>query len=217
MRPSRSSYGCAAVSTGAATTAATLVEGVAIDVAGLRLPPQAVAVIDLSGIARRLANGPIRLIVGRDVFDAAPLAIDIRAGTLAVVARGNQRGHRLSLTARRGIEAVPIRIEGHAATADFDLGNGATVLIGADFAARHRLLDGRTTSVIEGGGIGGETHQTAFTVRSLDIAGVRFPNVSVAIDASPTASDANIGVRLLRHFGIVTDFAARSVWLDYRG
>jgi hypothetical protein len=202
--------------TGAATAAAVLVAGVTIDVAGLRLRPDAVAVIDLSSIARRLANGPIRLIIGRDLFDAAPLAIDIAAATLAVVARGDQRGRRLPLTARRGIETVPITIEGHAARADFDLGNGATVLIGADFAARHRLLDRRATSVIQGGGIGGETRQTSFIVRSLDIAGVRFPDVPVAIDASPTASDANIGVHLLHHFGIVTDFAARSVWLDYR-
>jgi len=203
--------------TGAGTTAATLVAGVVIDVAGLRLRPEAVAVIDLSGIARRLANGPIRMIIGRDLFDAAPLAIDIAAATLSVMPRRDQRGHRLPLTARRGIEAVPIGIEGHAASADFDLGNGATVLIGADFAARHRLLDQRVTSVIQGGGIGGETRQTSFTVRALDIAGVRFPNVPVAIDASPTASDANIGVRLLRHFNIVTDFPARSVWLDFRG
>lgn len=202
--------------TGAATTAATLVAGVTIEVAGLRLRPDAVGVIDLSSIARRLANGPIRLIIGRDLFDAAPLAIDITGETLTVVPRRDQRGRRLPLAARRGIETVPIAIEGHAARADFDLGNGATVLIGADFAARHHLLDRRATSVIQGGGIGGETRQTSFTVRSLEIAGVRFPDVLVAIDTSPTASDANIGVRLLRHFGIVTDFAARSVWLDCR-
>jgi len=41
--------------------------------------------------------------------------------------------------------------------------------------------------------------------------------VPVAIDASPTAADANIGVRLLRRFGIVTDFPGRQVWLDWRG
>ncbi len=202
--------------TGAATTAATLVRGVVIDVAGLRLRPDAVGIIDLSDIARRLAHGPIPLIIGRDLFDAAPLAIDIAAGTLTVVPRRDQRGTRLPLTARRGIETVPVRIEGVAAAADFDLGNGATVLIGAAFAARHRLLEDRATGTVNGGGIGGETRQTSFTLASLDLAGVRFTDLPVAIDASPTASDANIGVRLLRRFTIVTDFAARSVWLDRR-
>ena len=203
--------------TGAATAAATLVRGVTIDVAGLRLRPRAVAVIDLADIARRLTRGPLPLVLGRELFDAARLAIDIDAARLAVVSRtAAPPGVRLPLTARRGIETVPVTIEGHAANADLDLGNGGTVLVGAAFAARHGLLTGRPSGVIAGGGIGGATVQTSFTLRSLEIAGTRFADLPVAIDTSPTASDANVGVRLLRRFGLTTDFAARSVWLDYR-
>ena len=203
--------------TGAATTDATLVAGVELFVAGLRLRPAAVGVIDLGDISRRLGGRPIELIIGRDLFDAARLAIDLDAATLATVAsRATPRGVRLPLTTRRGIEGVPLTIEGVAAQADFDSGNGGTVLIGADFAARHGLLDGRPTSTIAGGGIGGEVRQTTFTLRTLDLAGHRFTDVPVAIDASPTAADANIGIRLLRRFAIVTDFRARVVWLDYR-
>ncbi len=204
--------------TGAATAAATLVRGVVIDVAGLRLRPAAVAVIDLADIARRLAHGPLMLVLGRELFDAGRLAIDIDAATLTVIPGGRDApGVRLPLTPRRGIETVPVTIEGVSGNADFDLGNGGTVLIGAGFAARHGLLDGRATGVIPGGGIGGATTQTTFTLRSFAIAGARFADLPVAVDASPTASDANVGVRLLRRFGIVTDFAARSVWLDDRG
>ncbi len=200
--------------TGAATAAATLVKGVGIDVAGLRLRPSEVAIIDLADIARRLARPAMPLVLGRELFDAARLSIDIDAGWLAVVPRAAApAGVRLPLTARRGIETVPLTIEGHAAQADFDLGNGGTVLIGAAFAERHRLLDGRPTALIPGGGIGGEAHQTSFTLASLTLAGRRFFDVPAAIDLSPTASDANVGVRLLRRFGVVTDFAARSVWL----
>jgi hypothetical protein len=202
--------------TGAATAEATLVSGVELFVAGVRLRPAAIGVIDLGDISRRLAGGPIDLIIGRDLFDAARLAIDLDAATLATLPVAGARGIRLPLTERRGIEGVPVTIEGIAAQADFDLGNGGTVLIGAAFAARHRLLDGRPTSTIPGGGIGGAVRQTTFTLRALDLGGHRFINVPVAIDASPTAADANIGVRLLRHFGIVTDFAARSLWLDFR-
>lgn len=203
--------------TGAATAAATLALGVTIEVAGLRLRPDAVAIIDLSDIARRLGSASIPLIVGRELFDAAPLAIDIDDATLRVVPRGGHPGRRLSLSGRRGIEQVAVTVEGHPATADFDLGNGGTVLIGAAFAARHRLLDGRAVGTIAGGGIGGATRQTNFVLRALNVAGITFSDVPAAIDASPTASDANLGVRLLRRFGIVTDFAARGVWLDYRG
>ena len=204
--------------TGAATAVATLVRGVTIDVAGLRLRPREVGVIDLAAIARRLGRGPLSLVLGRELFDAARLRIDIDAATLAVVSRSaTPRGVRLPLAARRGIETVPVTIEGIPGHADFDLGNGGTVLIGTDFAARHGLPGDRATRVIEGGGIGGAARQIGFTLAALDVAGTRFADVAVAIDASPTATDANLGVRLLRRFGIVTDFAAHSVWLDYRG
>ncbi|MBV8971398.1 MAG: retropepsin-like domain-containing protein [Sphingomonadaceae bacterium] len=199
--------------TGAATAVATMVRGVAIDVAGLRLRPAEVAIIDLADIARRLANGPIPLVLGRELFDAARLAIDIDDGAIAVAPPTLPAGVRLPLTARRGIETVPLAIEGRPAQADFDLGNGGTVLVGAAYARRHRLLDGRPTGVVAGGGIGGETRQMTFMLASLEIAGRRFENVPAAIDTSPTASDANVGVRVLRNFGIVTDFAARSIWL----
>ena len=204
--------------TGAATAAGTLVKGVTIDVAGLRLRPPAVAVIDLGDVARRLGRGPLAVVLGRELFDAGRLAIDIDAATLAVVPRSaTPPGVRLPLTARRGIETVPVTIEGRDGHADFDLGNGGTVLIGAAFAARHGLPGDRTTGVIPGGGIGGGTTQTTFTLGSFAIAGTRFSDLPVAIDASPTASDANVGVRLLRRFAVTTDFAARSVWLEYRG
>jgi len=171
-------------------------------------------VIDLGDVAARL-GAAIPLIVGRDLFDAGALTLAIDGALLGVGPSGGMApGRPMPLTARRGIETLPLTIEGIAAHADFDLGNGGTVLIGAAFAARHGLLRDRATGTIPGGGIGGGATQTTFIVRSLDLAGVRFADVPVAVDASPTANDANIGVRLLRRFGIVTDFPARRVWLD---
>jgi len=204
--------------TGTATAAATVVAGVALTVAGRTLRPANVAVIDLRDVAARIGAGRVDVILGRDLFDAGVVALDLASGALQIV--GGDAAHpgvAVPLTARRGIETMPVTIEGIAAIADFDLGNGGTVLIGAAFARRHRLLSGRATGVIPGGGIGGATEQTTFTLASLDLAGHRFVDVPVAIDASPTAADANIGVRLLRRFGIVTDFPGRQVWLDWRG
>lgn len=203
---------------GAATVQARLVKGVTLNVAGLTLRPKFVAVLDLSDISRRLTRSPINLIVGRELFDAARLRVDIEAATLTVLDRDRREppGMRLPLTGHRGIEAIPVAIEGRDGMADFDIGNGGRVLIGKAFAARHRLAQGRPTTQIGGGGIGGEAMQTAFTLRHLDIAGVRLTDVPVAIDANETANDANIGLAVLRRFGIVTDFPRRAVWLDPR-
>lgn len=203
--------------TGTATTQAALIAGVEMHVAGLTLRPETVAVIDLGDISARLAHRRIDAIVGRDLFDASRLAIDLSGGTLVPIGRRREpAGDRLTLTGRRGIETVPIRVEGFAAQAEFDLGNGGRMLIGKAFAAARGLPGRRPTTRIGGGGIGGETLQTAFVLRHVDIAGQRILDVPVAIDASDTAADANIGVALLRRFRIVTDFAERAVWLQAR-
>lgn len=202
--------------TGAATADAVLVGGVTVDVAGLTLRSPTVAVIDLADISARLAHRRIDAIIGRDLFDAARLDVDLARGRLRVVPGGvTPPGVRLPLTERRGIETLPVLIEGRRAQADFDLGNGGRVLVGGPFAAA-LLNDGRATSTIGGGGIGGETQQRTLTLRELIVAGRRFTDVPAAVDASPTAAQANLGVRILRNFGIVTDFAARAVWLDPR-
>lgn len=203
--------------TGRATIGARLVAGVELELAGLTLRPRRVAVIDLGDISRRLALERVDMIAGREIFDAARLRIDLRGGELHVVPRALvPAGVRLPLTPQRGIEAVPVTVEGRPALADFDLGNGGTVLIGAAYARARGFLDDRAVGTIKGGGIGGEGAQATFTLRTLDVAGRRFTDVPVAIDASPTAADANIGVRLLRGFDIVTDFPQRAVWLDPR-
>jgi len=71
-------------------------------------------------------------------------------------------------------------------------------------------------STRRGGGLGGETERQTFVLRSLVIAGRRFEDVPAAIDAQPSATDLNIGISLLRHFLITTDFAAHAVWLEPR-
>jgi hypothetical protein len=94
------------------------------------------------------------------------------------------------------------------------LGNGASVLIGATYAERAGFLkDGRSVTNERGGGLGGETTRPAFRLRSMEIAGKVFRNVAATIDAQPSATDANVGVAILRNFLISTDFADHSLWL----
>lgn len=197
-------------------TNAELIESACVEAAGLTLSDQTIAVLDLDDVGKRLFGRRLNAIVGRDLFDAGRFSIDIEGGRIEALPRtARPRGTRLSLKPHRGIETIPIRIEGAHARADFDLGNGSDLLIGKAFAERRGLLKrvGRTE---KGGGIGGEVERRVVVLRSVRLGGVRFRNVRAAIDDQPNATDANVGVKLLRQFMIVTDFPQRAVWLQPR-
>jgi len=61
-----------------------------------------------------------------------------------------------------------------------------------------------------------EVKRKVVKLRSVRLAGVRFRNIRAAIGEQPDVADANVGVKLLRHFKIVTDFPQRAVWLQPR-
>jgi predicted aspartyl protease len=196
---------------------AQLVEHVRVEAVGVALPDVTVAVIDLDDVGKRLFGGPLDAIVGRELFDATRLAIDIEGGTIRTVpAAAGPRGVRLPLRTFHGIETVPVSVEGgRPVQAEFDLGNGSDMLIGKAYAVRTGLI-GRAHATAQGGGIGGAVHRKIVTLKSVRIAGLTFRNVRAAIDEQSNAADANIGVRLLRRFRITTDFARKAVWLEPR-
>jgi len=201
---------------GAGTAKAQLIKDVTLSAAGLTLSGQTVAVMDLSDIGARLIGRPLDCVLGREIFDAARLAIDIKGGTLAVQSRdASPPGVRLPLTSERGNELLPIRIEGGSPVlATFDLGNGSEMMVGGAYAERAGLLtDGRPIGEKSGGGIGGAHMRKTVRLKSVEVAGRRFADVPAVIDPTPNAPAANIGVSLLRDFFITTDFAQRTVWL----
>lgn len=198
---------------------AALVDGVSIEALGVSIPNQTVAVADLGDVGRRLLKRRLDVILGRELFDAARLSIDIEARRIAVVAREQEpAGLRLALSTEHGVETIPVQVEeGAPVRATFDLGNGSRVLLGKAYAERLGLLNGgRTARTERGGGLGGETTRQVYTLRSISIAGRTFSNVQAAIDPQPSASDVNVGVSLLRHFRITTDYANHAVWLQPR-
>jgi predicted aspartyl protease len=197
-------------------TQARMADGVTIEALGLRLGPLSVALLDLSDIGRRLLRGPLDLVVGRELFDAARLSIDIAGGRMAVASPGEDpAGVRLGLTTVNGIETFEASVEGHPEVqAAFDLGNGGPVLVGLDYARELGLLtDGRPIRGVLGGGIGGEKALATLRLRSLSLAGREFTNVPAVIDTTGSATKLNIGVPQLRHYRIVTDFPAKKLWL----
>jgi hypothetical protein len=207
------------VGSGNASFEAGMATGVKLDALGLSLRNQTVAIVDLEDVGQRLLGRRLDVILGREIFDAARLGIDIDARRIRVLKRdGEPRGVRLELVTRNGIETFPVRVEGgEPVPAAFDLGNGSGVLLGSKLAQRMRLLtDGRPVNAARGGGLGGETIRQTLQLTSLEVAGQKFTDVAAAIDAQPSATDVNVGVDVLRHFFITTDFENHALWLEAR-
>jgi len=203
---------------GETTMKASLVSGVTLEALGLTLRDQTVGVLSLSDVGQRLLGRPLPFVLGREVFDNARLEIDIEGKTIRVVDPAAQpRGVRLGLDSSHGVETIPVLIEGRPARAAFDVANGSKPLLGSRFAEEARLLsDGRAVTSELGGGIGGETKRQVITLASLELAGKKFTDVPVAVDRSEHAHEFNVGISLLRHFIITTDYKQRAVWLAPR-
>lgn len=191
---------------------------VSVRAASVRLGTLTAAVIDLSDVSRRLVGAPVRFVLGRELFDAARLRVDVEGGTLeALGPRAPVRGIGMPLSEHAGIVSIPVEVEGLAAAADFDLGNGSDVLIGKAFAAAHGLLDpARIAGSRTGGGIGGATQRQVVRLRTLQVGGTVFDDVEAQVDSQSNAGELNLGVKILRRFIIVTDFRRHRIWLESR-
>ena len=196
----------------------SLANGVTLSAAGLTLRDQTVAISDLGDVAQRLLGHPLDMILGRELFDAARLRIDIERRELAVMDdKSEPRGVRVELETVNGIEVFPVRVEGEPARAALDLGNGSQVLVGGAYAKRRGFFtDGRAVTKEAGGGLGGEIQRSVVALKSLEIAGVTLRDVAAALDEGDSATDLNVGISVLRHFVITTDFRAHALWLEPR-
>ena len=193
------------------SAAARFVESVPIEALGLRVQGEGLVVMDMSDLSQRLIQRPTRAIVGRELFDAARIRIDVRGGTIDVVDRSQTpAGRPVPLTAHAGIESLPVTVNGVAASAEFDLGNGSEPLISR---AMVRTLGLKVAGKKAGGGIGGEVERDLVQIDRLELAGREFRNVTAAVDDQPNANDLNIGTSILRDYLITADFKQRAVWL----
>jgi len=191
--------------------AAHIVEGVTIRALGVEIRPEAVVVMDMADLSQRLIKRPTHAIVGRELFDSARLQIDLAGGRISAVSKAKApRGVKLPLTPHAGIEAIPVKANGVAAQAEFDLGNGSDVMISRDLVKKLKLpILGKRT----GGGIGGAIERDYVLLPTLEVAGRRFHNIHANIDDQPSHNDMNVGTSILKNFLITTDFKDRTVWL----
>ncbi|MGE5063944.1 MAG: pepsin/retropepsin-like aspartic protease family protein [Myxococcales bacterium] len=194
---------------------AHIVEGVTVGALGMELHPDAVVVLDMTDLSKRLIKRPTHAIVGRELFDSARLAINISAGEISTVSRDVEpRGEKLPLTGHAGIEGIPVKANGALAQAEFDLGNGSDVLISRQMVKKLGL---KIIGKKSGGGIGGALNRDVVRLNSLEVAGKTFHNVTATIDDQPSHNDLNVGTEILKNFAITTDFKDRAVWLQPLG
>ena len=209
----------AAHGSGEATLEAGFVEDVDIGMGGIQMRGARVAMLDLAEVSQRLIGRPVDLILGRDLFDAGRLRIDIEGRMVTALAPGEAAGGvQLPLGEHRGIPTIPAEVEGQEPVqAVLDTGNGSEVLVGRAYAERiglaapERIVERRS-----GGGLGGALERDIVVLRNVRVAGREFRDVRAAIDTGETASDLNLGTSILRHFIITTDFPGRAVWLEPR-
>lgn len=193
-------------------------KGLTIHAAGTDLADQTVAVVDLDPLSARLIGVKLPMILGRNFFDAGRFEIDIEKGTIRKLADdAKPQGVELPLTTHRGIEDFPVTIEGREVQAALDLGNGSEMMVGREAAVKMRLaLPSRIVEKKQGGGLGGTVSRDIVLLSKVTIAGKTFTRVRAAIDDQDSQSDGNIGVSLLRHFIITTDFPGHKLWLKPR-
>jgi hypothetical protein len=181
---------------------------------GIDLGEQELLILDLAELSERLIKRPTRMILGRQMFDAARLRIDILGGTWDVLTSSDvAAGTRLPLHKHAGIEAAPVTVNGVDALADFDLGNGSKVMISKAMAAKLGL---KVVGLETGGGIGGKLVRDLVIIDRLDVGGKTFRNVEAGVDALDNAGDLNIGTSILKHFVVTTDFPGHAIYLQPR-
>lgn len=201
------------------TQAIRFAEDVTLEAAGFRMEDATVVVLDLTDISARLVGEPVQVVMGREIFDSGRYLVDIEGRRFERLSRDTDpAGVALPLSEERGIRQLPVTVDDLPPTrGDFDLGNGSEVLIGRDYAVATGLLERHpVVATRSGGGIGGALERDVIVLDRLTLAGVAFPSVPAAIDATETASNVNVGVPILRHFVLTVDFPRDTVWLQPR-
>jgi len=189
-----------------------VVGNVKIEALGRTIPSAEVVVLDMTDLSTRLIKRPTKAIVGREVFDAGPVRIDLANRDVRALAEGEApKGVQLPLTAQNGIEAVPVTVGQTPAQAVVDFGNGTSVMIGKELVARLGL---KTAGKVKGGGIGGEVERDVVVLPELTLAGKTFRDVRAGVDETSSRAEINVGTPILKHFIVTADFKGRVAWFE---
>ncbi len=205
------------------TDTAGLINGVNIEIGDLVLDNLSIAAIDIAPIGQRLGH-PLPFILGGEVFNE--LAIDIDFANRRLAFRNPDRLQKpagaveVPLEPVQGIRSVPVSVEGGPEVPfDFDLGNGAPLLVMPAYYELHGLLQGRQTSQVLSGAVGGVHPETEATIRRLTFAGADFSDVPTVFPGTSNAglnsnvAVGNVGLPIIDRFHVIIDFSHDRAWL----
>lgn len=193
------------------------VGGVDVEVGNLTLHGVNAATFDLAPVAARIGH-PMPFVLGDEVFNELAVDIDFVHHRLAFrdPARLTKPADAVEVPLKRmfGNRSVPVSIEGAPPVEfEFDLGNGSPLEIDPAYYQPHKLLDGRRTSQVLAGAIGGFHPWTVATMDRIEFAGVEFQNVPTEFTpdtisgANSNVVVGNIGLPMLARFRLIIDYS----------
>ncbi|HLZ74099.1 aspartyl protease family protein [Phenylobacterium sp.] len=167
-------------------------------------------------------NGrPVGVVLGNDLFGRAAVSFDFGADRMLVAEPSTLMPHPgfaeipLTREPELGRLLIPASLgKGVALEAVADLGNDAPLYMSAEFAAQHRLLEGRPLSRSMSVGAEGVGVDTVFTLPSLEVGGVVLRQVPTRIPSSWTAkAPAVIGLPIFARFDLTFCAPRDRLWM----
>jgi hypothetical protein len=172
--------------------------------------------------AASAANGrAVELVLGDDLFGEAAVSFDFGADRVLVAessAGVSRPGVAETLLTREqdlGRLLMPAFLgKGAFLEAVIDLGSDAPLYLSAEFAAQHRLLEGRPVSQSMSAGAEGTSVDTVFTVPSLEVGGGVLREIPARIPSAWTArAPAVIGLPVFARFDLTVCAPRGRLWM----
>lgn len=189
-----------------------VVRGVDLKAGGLELKGADVLLLDMSGVERAIGR-PVPVVLGHDAFAAGVVQVDFPGRRLSFVERSTYRplpgSTRIPMKTNARIPSVELSINGLPPIhADFDLGNGGSVLVSKDYWQSQPDLSKAPFAHSETGGVSGVKAARLVTAKTVTFAGEQFDNVPLTLNDAEDmlpAKGANIGLEMVKPFVIALD------------
>jgi hypothetical protein len=213
--------GVAAMGSGGSEVAG-VIEGIKVEIGDLTLNDLTVFSFDFAPVARRVGR-PLPFVLGNELFNEVAVDIDFAHHRIAFSDPGSLTppagAAEVPLIQVVGNRSVPVSIEGRAPVQfDLDLGNGSPLVVFPAYEKAQRLLDGRRSSQLLGGAVGGYHPEAVASLGPIRFAGVDFlqvparfsPDTVSGMNSNRTLG--NIGLPILSRFHLVIDYSRDRLW-----
>ena len=195
--------------------------GVSLAVGTMRLPDVTVGVLDL-GLPGLKVSPPLVLVLGAEAFDQLAVDIDYQRRRLRFVRSADLDMPSGATILPLGMSlagfSVPVSVEGAPAIPVLlDTGNDGAFQLYPFYWSRRHLLEGRPSTEIRGGGVGGLLNTCVAIIKSLGIGNLALEDVGTGFE--PTGIDTinrtdllgNMGEVILSQFHVIVDFPKRRI------